>query len=41
MRRILFEQSNDLTEKFGVGRLAMSQMRKREYPLAWSIINFP
>jgi hypothetical protein len=37
----LFEQSKELTEKFGVGRLAIPQQRKREYPLAWSIINFP
>ncbi|HKR02070.1 MAG TPA: M23 family metallopeptidase [Pyrinomonadaceae bacterium] len=37
----LFDKSEDLTEKFGVGRLAMPKPRKREYPLAWAIINFP
>jgi hypothetical protein len=37
----LLEQAEDLTGKFGVGRLAMPQQREREYPLAWAIINFP
>lgn len=37
----LFDKSTDLTENFGVGRLAVPQQRKREYPLAWDIINFP
>ncbi|HEX8846518.1 MAG TPA: M23 family metallopeptidase [Pyrinomonadaceae bacterium] len=37
----LFDKSEDLTEKFGVGRLAVPQQRKREYPLSWAIINFP
>jgi murein DD-endopeptidase MepM/ murein hydrolase activator NlpD len=36
-----FEKSNELTEKFGGGRLAMPQRRKGQYPLAWDIINFP
>ncbi len=37
----LFVRSDDLTEKFGVGRLSTPQQRRREYPLAWDIINFP
>lgn len=37
----LFEKSANLTENFGGGRLAVPQRRKREYPLAWDIINFP
>lgn len=37
----LYEKTKDLTENFGVGRIAMPQQRKREYPLAWAIINFP
>ncbi len=37
----LFIQSTDLTEKFSVRRLAAPQQRRREYPLAWDIINFP
>jgi hypothetical protein len=37
----LYDKSTDLTEKFGVGRLARPQQRTREYPLFWDIINFP
>lgn len=37
----LYEKSDDLTEQFGDGRLGVPQPRHREYPLAWSIIDFP
>jgi Peptidase family M23 len=37
----LFDKSTDLTENFGGGRIAVPQQRKRQYPLAWDIINFP
>ena len=37
----LFEKSTDLTENFGGDRLARTQRRRREYSLAWDVINFP
>jgi murein DD-endopeptidase MepM/ murein hydrolase activator NlpD len=37
----LFVGSDNLTENFGKKRLASPQQRRREYPLAWDIINFP